>query len=92
MISSNCFAPWQETFADAGVGEGGPFGPILGSFHNHFRTIVRPPLPPKYIFQAKVNFLEMAHTNLVSSIRMTAYQPLIRTKDNTNQHFEMSEI
>ena len=31
------------------------------------------------VFQPKIDFLEMAHTNLVSSIRKTAYQPLAWT-------------
>ena len=41
-----------------------------------------------------MNFLEMAHTNFVSSIRMTAYQPLIQTKITKNTcflNFEMFE-
>ena len=66
---SNLFAPWQETFADAGDGDGGPFGTILDPFKDHFRIILRPPLPENYVLQPKINFLEMAPTNFVSSIR-----------------------
>ena len=29
-----------------------------------------------FVFQPKIDFLEMAHTNFVSSVRKTAYQPL----------------
>ena len=34
-------------------------------------------MPTNYVFQPKINFLEMAHTNFVSSLRITPYQPLI---------------
>ena len=57
-------APWQETFADAKDGDGG------GTIWHHFGTILRPfgsILGPP--MQPKINFLEMAHTNLVSSMR-----------------------
>ena len=37
-------------------------------------------MPHKYVFQPKINFLEMAHTNFVSSIRKTPYQHLVCTK------------
>ena len=68
-----------------GWGRGGiHFGINLGSFWNHFGinlnifeiilgyvwTILGSPMPPKYIFQPKINFLEIAHTNFVFSIRI----------------------
>ena len=34
-------------------------------------------MPTNCVFQPKVNFLEMAHTNFVSSIRITSYQPFV---------------
>ena len=63
------FAPWQETFADAGDGDGG--GDHLGSFYDHFRTIVEPPMQNIYVFRPKIIFLEMAYTIFVSSTRST---------------------
>ena len=41
-------------------------------------------MPPPKKNQPKISFLEMAHTNFVSSIRQRAYQPLVYTKDNKN--------
>ena len=76
-------APWQETFADArdGDGEGGgPFGISLGPFCNHLKTILRPPMPLNYVFHQNINYLGMAHSNFVSSIRITPYQPSIEIK------------
>ena len=74
MILSNLFA--QETFADAGDGdEGGgadhlgPFGTILRQLLDHFRT---PYAKYIYVSQPNINFLEMAHTNFVSSVRITS--------------------
>ena len=56
------FAPWQETFADAGDGDGergwdhlGPFGTNLVSFWNHLRIILRPP-KQKEMFSIKSPF------------------------------------
>ena len=46
-------------------------------------------MPDNYVFQAKTHFLEMAHTNFVSSVR--AYQPLIKIKKNENHGFQTSE-
>ena len=74
------FAPWQETFADAGdeVGNGcgGGGGGHLGPFQDHFNSILvylwdhfGTPMTQQYVFKPKINFLEMAHTNFVSSIR-----------------------
>ena len=47
---------------------------IFHCFHcsNLFYTIWE-----KYVYKPKLNFLEMGHTKLSSSIRRTAYQPLI---------------
>ena len=45
------------------------------------------PVPPKLIFlffQPKLRFLEMAHTNFVSSIQKTAYQLLAWSKNHKN--------
>ena len=50
---------------------------IVESFQDHFRTILGPPYAPKIFFQSQINFLEMAHTNFVSSIRKEADQLLI---------------
>ena len=86
MCFSNLFAPWQESFVDARDGDGG--GDHLGPFTCNLRTILGPTVPTYYVFQLKTNFLEMAHLNLFSYIRMTAYQPLIRTQNNKSQHFE----
>ena len=79
MFISNLFAPWQETFADAGDGDGmggdhfGPFGIhfkiMLTPFGINFRTVLGSPMPTNYVLQQQINFLEMAHTNFVSSIR-----------------------
>ena len=62
-----------------GMGMGGAFGTVLdhfetilkivGHFQNNYMTILGPPMPNNYVFQPKTNFLEMAHTNFVSSIR-----------------------
>ena len=58
------FAPWQETFADAGDGDGmggtmwDHFKIIVGPFYDHFRT----PMPIKYVFRPEITFLEIAHT------------------------------
>ena len=42
-------------------------------------------MPPKYAVRPKFNFLEMAHTNFVSSVWTTPDQPLILTKNDNNQ-------
>ena len=39
-------------------------------------------MPHNYVFQSKTHFLEMAHTNFVSSIRYRPSQHLICTKNN----------
>ena len=66
----NLFTPQQETFAEAGDGDGGgAFGTILKQFKVHFRSMLGPPMPPPKKDQPKFNFLEMGHTNFVSSIR-----------------------
>ena len=79
MFFSNLLVPWQETFADAGGGDGGGafghnwdhFEIILNPLWINFRTIFGRPYAPPQIKQksTKINFLEMAHTNFVSSIR-----------------------
>ena len=57
----NLFAPWQETFADAGDGDGGGepfrihFKIILTPFEIHFKTILGPPMPTNYVLQPKIN-------------------------------------
>ena len=73
------FAPWQETFADAGDGDGGAgehhlgrFGLILGELFDNFGTFwiyFRTPMHLFLVFQPKIVLLEMAHTKFVSSIR-----------------------
>ena len=40
FVIYNSFAPWQETFADAGDGDGG--GDHLGQFWIHFKIILTP--------------------------------------------------
>ena len=72
-VFSNLFAPWQETFANAADGDGeGPFETMsdsfqdnftsmLDQFQHHFKTHYA---KKKYVFQPKIKFLEMAHTNL----------------------------
>ena len=42
-------------------------------------------------FQPKMNFLEKAHTNFVSSIRIAPHQILIRIKNNTTHLFRFSD-
>ena len=70
--------PLAGDFADARDGDGGGehlgrcwihFKIILIQFWINFRTMLGPPMPANYAFQQKNNFLEMAHTNVVSSIR-----------------------
>ena len=39
-VSFNLLLSWQETFADAGEGDGG--GGPFGTIWDHFRTIVSP--------------------------------------------------
>ena len=80
-MSLKRISPWQETFADAGDDDmgGGPFGTMLGPFQNNFR-IPYAKNKGEGVFQLKIDFLEMAHTNLFSSIRKAAYQPLIELK------------
>ena len=47
-------------------------------------------MPKKYVFQPKISFLEMEHTNFVSSFRIIAYQPWIWTKINKNMFSNIS--
>ena len=61
---------------------------ISRSVNDHFRIILGPPMPNKYLFQRRRTFLEMAHTNFVSSIRKTPCQPLVQTKNSKNMFFE----
>ena len=49
-------------------------------------------MPTNYVFQPKKNYLEMAHTNCVSSIRERAYQPAICTTYNNKHVFGNSII
>ena len=68
MIFLFCFAPWQETLADAGDGDGdggggGSFGMILGQLWDHFSTIVgtcwihfRTPYAPEMCFSSQKKF------------------------------------
>ena len=91
------FDPWQETFADAGDGDGvgdhlGPFYANLKTILTQFWIILRPPCPPNYVFRPKINFLEMAHTNFISSIRERPFQLLIWTKNNKKHVFGYSNI
>ena len=51
---------------DVGVWVGGGGGTILGA-----------PMPRNDVFQPKINFLRLAHTNFFSSIRITPDQALI---------------
>ena len=44
-------------------------------------------MPTNYLFQPNINVLETAHTNFFSSIRKTAYQPLVRAKNNKKHVF-----
>ena len=46
---------------------------VCGSFQDNFRI----PYAIKLCFQPQISFLEIAHTNFVSSIRYRPYQPLI---------------
>ena len=81
MCVSKENAPWQETFTDAGDGDiffariccsdacDGDEGDHLGPCWVHFKTLLGHLTQTNYVFQPKTNFLEMAHTNLVSSIR-----------------------
>ena len=67
MFFLSLSAPWQETPAEARDGDGdggGAFRNMSGPFWDHFRT----PILQNYVFQPKINFLEMAHTNFFSSI------------------------
>ena len=71
-----CLPPGRRLLLTPGMGMGGGIGTIwdhfriiLRPFWIHFRTILGPPMPTNYVFQPKINFLEMAHTNFVSSIR-----------------------
>ena len=77
--------PWQETFADAGAEVGGGGGDHLEPFWDHLKIILGPfgihfrtPLCLQNIFPKQLFFPpEMAHTNFVSSIRITPSQSLI---------------
>ena len=50
---------------------------MLEPFYDHVRTILGPPMRPKYVFRREIKILEMARTNFDSSIRKTPYQPLM---------------
>ena len=81
--------PGKRLLLTPGMGMGG------GTIWDHlesFRIILGPLITKSYVFQANINFLAMAPTNFFSSIRMTAYQPLIRTRNNILQHFEIPHI
>ena len=45
-----------------------------------------------YVFEPKINYLEMAHTYVYSYIRITPYQPLIWTKNNKSMFSNISKI
>ena len=49
-------------------------------------------MPKKYVSQPRRTFLEMSPTNFVSSIRITPYHPLIRTRDNIKTCFQNVQI
>ena len=48
-------------------------------------------MPPQYVFQPKINVLEIAHTNSFSAIGTTPYQPLIRIKITKNMFSEFQQ-
>ena len=63
--------------ANVGDGDGGEtIWDHLKSFPDDYKTIFRTAMPPQYVFRPKGNFLEMVHTNIVSS---AACQRFIRT-------------
>ena len=85
---SICFAPWQETFADAGDGDGDGGGGtmwdhfkiVVGPFYEHFRTSYA----NEICSSTQDNFPWNGTYYFVSSIRKTSYQPLIWTKIGKN--------
>ena len=47
VMFSNVSACWQETFVDAGDGDG------RGTIWDHFKTMLGPPMPTNYFFNQK---------------------------------------
>ena len=87
-----CLPPGRRLLLTSGMEMGG--GTIwghLGSCWIHFGIVLGPTMPPNYIFQPNINFLEMAHANFVSSIRKPPYQPVFWTKNNKNMFFGSSK-
>ena len=82
-----CLPPGRLLFLTPGMGMGGGgtiwdnVGNLLGTFWIHFRTMLGH-ICNKYMFSTKITFLEMAHSNFVSFILTTLYQPLIWTSNN----------
>ena len=54
-----------DLFNLAGDGDEG-----VGAIWDHFQTILGNSMPQKHVFQPNWNFLEIAHTNFVYSIRI----------------------
>ena len=78
-LSWFCFCLLADlNFAREGMkGMGVEGGTILGLFEDNFET--------NFVFQPKINFLEMAHTNLFYSIRIKPFQPVFWIKITKTQ-------
>ena len=86
-VFENLFCLVADLFNLAGDGDGVGVGWGGG-------TILGPPMPNKCLFRLKISFLEIAHTNFVSSIRITPYQLLIWTWNIKNmfcKHLKLFE-
>ena len=77
-------------FATSGDGDGGGsiilFVYYVYIFHKVYLVLpvsdlFRPYMGTNDVYKHTLNFLEMPHTNLFHFIRITAYQPLIKTKN-----------
>ena len=86
-----CLPPGQRLLLTPRIGMGGTIWNhvkiISRQCQDHFKTILRHHMQTQYIFQSKINFHEMAHTNFFSSILITQYQPLVWTKNDKNNVF-----